>query len=91
MMPYGDVETTVDTVAGQLAKGPWFLGDTFTALDVYFGSAIRWTLQFGILPERPVFRPYVERLTARPAAQRAQSRDDALAAAAASAAQKPAG
>ena len=80
MMPYGDIDTTVETVARALAKGPWFLGHRFTALDVYFGSAIRWTLQFGILPARPEFTSYVERLKERPAYKRAEAKDAGIAA-----------
>jgi len=79
MMPYGDVDTTVETVARAVAKGPWFLGDRFTALDVYFGSAIRWTLQFGILPARPEFTAYRDRLMQRPAYSRAEAKDGELA------------
>lgn len=78
MLPYGDFDTTINVVAGAVAKGPWFLGDKFTALDVYFGSAIRWTTQFGLCPERPEFKAYIERLGQRPALQRAQARDAQL-------------
>ncbi|MGD9806036.1 MAG: glutathione S-transferase family protein [Hyphomicrobiaceae bacterium] len=75
MMPYGDIETTIETVAQAVAKGPWALGDRFSALDVYLGSAIRWTMQFGLLPERPEFTSYVTRLLERPALQRAIAKD----------------
>ncbi|MDX2154929.1 MAG: glutathione S-transferase [Hyphomicrobiaceae bacterium] len=75
MMPYGDLDTTVETVAKAVAKRPWFLGDRFTALDVYFGSAIRWTVQFGLLPPRPELTSYVARLATRPALQRAEAKD----------------
>lgn len=78
MMPYGDFDTTIETVANAVAKGPWFLGDRFTALDVYFGSAIRWTSAFGLCPDRPEFKSYIERLGKRPALQRALARDAAL-------------
>lgn len=79
MSPYGTFDTSVDVVARAVAKGPWFLGDRFTALDVYFGSAIRWTTQFGLLPDRPEFKAYIARLVERPAAKRAAARDAALA------------
>ncbi|MGE0702234.1 MAG: glutathione S-transferase family protein [Hyphomicrobiaceae bacterium] len=76
MMPYGDFDTTVETVARFVgASAPWLLGERFTALDVYLGSAIRWTLQFGLLPARAEFTGYVERLTRRPAFLRAEARD----------------
>jgi glutathione S-transferase len=79
-LPYGDCDTTINTVEAALEKGPWFLGERFTALDVYFGSALRWTMHFGICPERPAFKRYVERLSARPASQRAMEKDAAFAA-----------
>lgn len=78
MMPYGDIDTTIDVAAKAVAAGPWFLGDRFTALDVYFGSGILWTTAFGILPDRPEFAGYIARLKARPALQRAKARDEAL-------------
>ena len=80
MMPYGDVDTTIETTAQALAKGPWFLGDRFSAADVFFGAGIRWTTLFGILPKRPEFTAYIARLEARPALQRATAKDTALAA-----------
>ena len=80
MMPYGDLQTTIETVAKAVAKGPWFLGDRFTALDVYFGSAIRWTTQFGLLPVRPEFTSYIARLGERPGAKRAATKDSKIAA-----------
>lgn len=79
MMPYGDLATTIEVVAQALSRGPWFLGDRFTALDVYFGSAVRWTTQFGLLPPRPEFATYIERLGQRPALKRAEARDAELA------------
>ena len=81
MMPYGDVDTTIDVAAGAVAKGPWLLGDRFSAADVFLGAGIRWTTLFGILPKRPEFTAYIARLEARPALQRATARDAELAAA----------
>lgn len=78
MMPYGDIDTTIDVAARAVAKGPWFLGERFSALDVYFGSGITWTTEFGILPQRPEFSGYIARLKARPAYQRAKARDEQL-------------
>lgn len=75
-MPYGDFDTTVETLARFVgAASPWLLGDRFTALDVYLGSAVRWTMLFGLLPERPEFLAYAARLVERPALQRATARD----------------
>lgn len=77
-LPYGDFETAISTVANALGNGPWFLGDRFSALDVYFGSAIRWTTEFGLLPLRPEFASLIERIKARPAFQRAQAKDSEI-------------
>ena len=78
MLPYGDLATTLDVIAKAVARGPWFLGERFTALDVYFGSAIRWTTEFGLLPDRSEFSGYITRLKSRPALQRAIAKDATL-------------
>jgi glutathione S-transferase len=79
--PYGDFDTMFKTLNDQLAKGPYLLGETYTAADVLWGSALRWTTQFGLLPLTPEVTGYIERVTSRPAFARAQARDAALAAA----------
>jgi glutathione S-transferase len=79
MLPYGDYDTTMTVLAGALAKGPYLLGDTFTAADVQIGSNLRWTMKFGIVPQRPEFVRYVELLSKRPALIRALARDEQLA------------
>lgn len=80
MLPYGDFDTTVATAATAVRRGPWFLGDRFTALDVYFGASIRWTMSFGLLPKLPEFTSYVSRLEERPAFRRATAKDSEIAA-----------
>lgn len=79
--PYGDFDTMFKTLNDQLAKGPYLLGETYTAADVLWGSALRWTTQFGLLPLTPEVTGYIARVTSRPAFARAQARDAALAAA----------
>lgn len=66
---YGEV---VSTLKSALAKGPYLLGDKFSAADVYVGSQIRWAMMFGAsrLKGEKVFDDYVARLDARPALQR---------------------
>lgn len=67
---YGEV---VAAFKAALAKGPYLLGDKFSAADVYVGSQIRWAMMFGApgLKGEKVFDDYVARLNARPALQRA--------------------
>tara|TARA_R110000787_G_scaffold74065_3_gene164811 strand:+ start:297 stop:932 length:636 start_codon:yes stop_codon:yes gene_type:complete len=79
---YGSFEDAVDTLETAVARGPFILGDRFSAADVYVGSQIIWGLMFKTLPERPAFKAYAERLSTRPAAVRAREIDDALIAAA---------
>jgi glutathione S-transferase len=76
MLPYGDYDTTMNVLAAALAKGPYLLGDTFSAADVQMGSNLRWTMKFGIVPQRPEFVRYVELLSKRPALIRALARDE---------------
>ena len=82
--PYGTFDTMLNTLTEQLARGPWLLGDTFTAADVLWGTALNWTTQFKLVPELPVIRAYINRVLARPAMLRAAARDAELLAAQAS-------
>lgn len=78
MMSYGTYDATIDALSGALIKGPYILGETFSAADVIVGSGVRWMLMFKLLPERREFTSYAERLSARPALQRALATDQAL-------------
>lgn len=78
---YGSFDQMVDALETAVSKGPWILGDRFSAADVYLGSQIIWGLMFKTLPDRDVFKAYAERLSGREAAVRARAIDDALIAA----------
>ena len=78
---YGDYDTMLKTLVDQLEKGPWLLGDAFTAADVLWGTALNWTTMFKLVPELPVIRTYIDRVLARPAMQRAAVKDAGLVAA----------
>jgi glutathione S-transferase len=73
--PYGDYDTMLKTLFEQLGNGPYLLGDRFTAADVLWGTALRWTTMFKLVPETPAVKAYVERVGSRPAAQRAAKID----------------
>ncbi len=79
MLGYGDFDTTMNVVAAAVAKGPYLMGEQFTAADVVIGANIRWGMMFKMIPERPEFLSYAARLAARPAAQRAEAKDKQLA------------
>lgn len=71
-------EDTENTLELALQNGPYICGKQFTAVDVLAASYIGWQLMQKTLDDRPVFREYFERLSARPAAKRANELDDAL-------------
>jgi len=81
MLGYGDFDTVMDVTAKAIAKGPFLMGEQFTAADVIVGSNLRWGMMFKLLPERSEFVAYTNRLAARPALQRAEAQDKELAAA----------
>jgi glutathione S-transferase len=78
MLGYGDFDTAMNVVAQAVEKGPWLLGEQFTAADVVIGANIRWGMMFKLVPERASFLDYAKRIAARPAAQRAEARDKEL-------------
>ncbi len=80
MLGWRDLDQTADILAKAVARGPYLVGAQFTAADVVIGSDIRWATRFNMMPPRPEFAPYLERLAARPAAQRAEAKDKELAA-----------
>jgi glutathione S-transferase len=79
MLGYGDFDTTMNVLAAGLAKGPWLMGEQFTAADVVIGANIRWGMMFKMIPERPEFTAYAARIAARPAAQQAEAKDQEMA------------
>ena len=81
MAGYGSYDQVVDVLDQAVGSRDYVCGDRFTAADVYFGSQIVWGVNFGSLPRRESFLPYVDRLTSRPAYQKAKAIDDALIAA----------
>lgn len=77
--PYGDYDTMLKTLTDNLARGPWMLGERFSAADVLWGTALGWTTKFGLVPHTPVIDDYVARVAARPAAVRTRALDAELA------------
>jgi len=69
------------TLTDQLGRGPYLLADRFSAVDVLWGTALTWTTKFGLVPETPVIRAYMDRVNARPAVARVRQIDAELAAA----------
>ena len=77
--PYRDYEAVIGALAAQLARGNYLLGGRLTAADLLWGTALKWTTDFGIVPKRPEFVAYMQRIAALPAMVRATELDAALA------------
>lgn len=85
MIGYGRFEDVMDTLEIAVSTNPFIAGQAFTAADVYVGSHIGWGLQFGSIERRQAFETYFARVSDRPAYRRAQEKDDAAMAEAATA------
>lgn len=79
--PYGDFDSMLKTLSDQLARGPYFLGTHFSALDLLWVTSLNWMIQFKLVPETPVIKAYVNRINARPAITWVRAKDAELAAA----------
>lgn len=73
--PYGTWDDVLGALELQLAKGPYMLGERFTAVDVLWGGALHWAILFKLVPETPQFHAYVDRVITRPAMQRVAAMD----------------
>ena len=70
---WGDAQRVFDVLDAALEKGPWILGDNFSAADIAIGSALNFSVRlFKMVPSRPSFDAYISRCVARPAFQVAE-------------------
>jgi len=79
--PYGDFDAMLGVIDAQLQRGPYLLGETMSAADVLWGSALGWGIAWAGVPRLPALVEYAERMAARPAAQAVAQRDLVLMAA----------
>ena len=75
---YRDLDQVLDVVERAVSKGPYLMGEQFTAADVVIGAGLRWGMLFKMIPEREALKAYVARLSQRPALQRADEKDKAI-------------
>lgn len=73
MLGFGNFDQAVGALEGHLKSSAFVCGDTFTAADVYVGSAVDWGLAFKSMPALPAFEAYAARLQERPAYQSAKA------------------
>lgn len=71
---YGSYNDVLDGLERAIQPGPWILGESFSAADVYVGSLIGWGLMSEGLEPRPSFLEYNARFEQRPAMKRVNQR-----------------
>jgi glutathione S-transferase len=71
---WGDSQRVFDVLDAARAKGPWVLGENFSAADIAIGSALNFAVRvFQMVPSRPSFDAYIGRCVARRAFRRAET------------------
>jgi len=68
---WGSFAQMVEVLGAAVSASEWLLGDQFSAADVVVGAGARFGVLFGAIDEHGPIAAYVERLTARPAFERA--------------------
>lgn len=71
--PWGNWDQMLDTLRKGLLRGPWVLGERFTAADVMLGSGCIFLRRFGLVKDDPVLFAYADRCESRPALKRANA------------------
>ena len=76
---WGDYETMLRAMETAITGRDFILGDRFSMGDIIFGGTIRYMLRFKMVEPTPALSAYNERLAARPALQRAEAKNLAIA------------
>lgn len=74
-LAWGEWDTMMGVLQNGVAKGPWLLGEQFTAADVMVASFIGWGMAVGVLPKEGPLAAYVGRATQRPSWARTLAAD----------------
>ncbi len=69
---WGSWDLMLATLRNGLERGPWILGERFSAADVLLGMSCKFLRVFKMVSDEPVLFAYADRCAARPAHQRAQ-------------------
>jgi glutathione S-transferase len=72
---WGSWDLMLQTFRNGLARGPWILGDNFSAADVLLGMSATFLRDFKMIESDAVLFAYADRCAARPAFQRAAAAD----------------
>jgi glutathione S-transferase len=68
---WGDFDSMMSTLRKGLEKGPYILGEKFSAADIMLASGLNFMFAFKMLraDAEPLLKAYLDRCMARPAAQ----------------------
>ena len=69
-------DAVIARLFGALERGPYLMGERFTAVDVMVGSALSWGREYS--PESPLLDAYLARIMDRPANAAATAKDGEL-------------
>ncbi|MGE3969028.1 MAG: glutathione S-transferase family protein [Dongiaceae bacterium] len=75
---YGDFERVMEMLSAAVGRGPYLMGDSFTAADVVIGSGLIWGMMTKAVPARPEILAYTDRLQERPGLRRVYEQDAAF-------------
>ncbi|MEL7189432.1 MAG: glutathione S-transferase family protein [Pseudomonadota bacterium] len=78
MAGFGSLDLALSAMESWLSNNDFAAGNRFTMADTYVGSQLVWGLRFGSIPEKPVFKAYVDRVTQRTAYAEANAIDAKL-------------
>jgi glutathione S-transferase len=70
------VDSALPLLVKTLGKGPYLLGEKFSAADILYGTTFAMFAGSPLLPKEPVLEDYARRCTARPAFKRALEKDE---------------
>jgi glutathione S-transferase len=76
---WGEYETMLRAMESAVTGRDFILGKQFSMADVIFGGTLRYMLRFKMIEAKPAFTAYDERLAQRPALQRAEAKNIAIA------------
>lgn len=69
------VDEAMESVTKALSRGPFMLGERFSAADVLYGTTFAMFGQSPLLPKSTVIEEYAKRVVSRPAFARAQAKE----------------
>jgi glutathione S-transferase len=69
-------DAVMDFINATLDKGPYILGETFSAVDILIATTFKMFMGSPMLAPTPLLEAYVKRVTDRPAYARAQAKEN---------------